>query len=280
MIRFFFKKASRPIDTGKLIKSGQDFTVRYTTHADIKHNLALQDNVLEALKKNGKTHYLIYKDTAYLKRHLNAGHKIIGTFIGKPGLLSDEQLVAHLLITDPRTEEEAGVADSSLLPSEDLKSISVVSNILVHQDFRGNKLMQQMLDHWLQIASDSGKQHAIAEASTDNKFSWSVFLDSGFVIYGHAYDHRDGTNNFYLHKPLDKTFVYSQDPEHIETLILFDEHDEIKTQAYETLQKRLKDNYHVLGFDHHTNTILLAKCIGTKPLPSHTPPPPSSPALD
>ena len=266
MIRSYFQRVSDHIDNGKLIKSGQDFYVRYTSHTDIPQNLALQNNVLDALKKINKTYYLIFKDSEYLRKHMNAGHKIVGTFVKTPGILSQDKLVAHLLITNPCTEEEAGVADPSLLPSKDLESISVVSNILVHQDYRGNKLMQQMLDHWLQIAIDNGKEHAIAEASADNQFSWSVFLDSGFVIYGAAFDRRDGTNNFYLHKPLSEEFIYSQDPHETKALKLFDESGDIDEKIYETLESLFENGYHAVDFDKHTNTIIVAKCIGTRPI--------------
>ena len=245
MVRKHFETSSRgKINDGRLIKQGLKYYVRYMNEHDLTQSLGLQDHVVDTLKNIGKSHYIIPKSRAKLQALLDDGHAVIGTFIKDGNPLKKDRLAAHMIVTYPATEEEVGLADPAAIPDKDVSKISVVSNILVHQDYRGNKLMQQMLAEWLKIAKEDGKSHAIAEASADNQFSWSVFLDCGFVIYGSAFDPRDGTENFFLHKPLDHEFVYSADPSDVTMVRLFDKNGEFDEAAYESMKDLLSQGYH------------------------------------
>ncbi len=267
MVRKHFEThAKNEINRGKLIKSGAHYYVRYMNHSDLDLNLALQDNVLKTLRLLGKTHYIIAKDKAYLGKLLNRGNAIIGTFVPDDDPKKPDRLAAHMLVVYPQNQSETGLSDPSVLPDKDLGKISVVSNILVHQDFRGNRLMQQMLDEWLKLATDDGKSHAIAEICIDNPFSWGVFLDCGFVIYAEGHDARDGSDLVYVHKPLDCEFVYSSDPKDVTMIRLFDEHDAVDPKAHRQLKDLLAQGYHVIDFDRGSKLMLLAKCVGTMPL--------------
>ncbi|MCB9990597.1 MAG: GNAT family N-acetyltransferase [Rhodospirillales bacterium] len=264
MVRKHFEtSAKHKINDGQLIKTGHNFTVRYMDRTDLPQSIALQQNVMKTLKANGKTHYIIPKDEKKLRHLLDQGNAIIGTFI-KDG--QAERLGAHMIILYPQTEEEAGLADPSHLPGKDIHAVSVVSNILVHQDFRGNRLMQQMLDAWLDIAQKDGKKDAVAEVCADNEFSWNVFLDCGFVLYAAAHDDRDGSDVVYLHKPLDREFIYSADPEDVTLIRLFDKKGDLDPAAHRQLKDLLKQGYHGLSFDRDRRLMLLAKCVGTVPL--------------
>lgn len=280
MVRKHFQtQAQGKINSGRLIKSGSKYYVRYMDHADIPDSLDLQTHVLSVLKLLGKDHYIIEKSQDKLRCLLNTGNAIIGTYVKSKNPFKGDRLAAHMLVVYPTNEQETGIADTSALPEKDVSKISVVSNILVHQDFRGNKLMQQMLAEWLNIAKADKKSHAIAESCADNEFSWSVFLDCGFVIYGAAHDPRDNSDVFFLHKPLDHEFLYSSAPSDTTMVKLFDKNGEMKPQAYQQINNLLKQGYHALDYDRHRRYVLLAKCVGTAPLaannngPDNTPKP-------
>lgn len=279
MIRKHFETSSKShIREGSLIKFGLRYYVRYMDKNDLPQNLALQDHVIDALKAIGKTHYIIPKNEAYLRKLLDRGNAIVGTFVRGQLAGEADRLAAHMLIVYPQTQQETGLSDPGMLPEKNLAKVTIVSNILVHQDFRGNRLMQQMLDEWLKIAASDGKHHAVAEVCLDNDFSWSVFLDCGFVIYADGHDDRDGSELVYLHKPLDREFLYSADPREVTVLKLFDQNDQIDPQARSRLKDLLAQGYHALDYDRNTKGLLLAKCVGTAPLPSagKTPPGPAN----
>ncbi|PJB69776.1 MAG: hypothetical protein CO093_09700 [Alphaproteobacteria bacterium CG_4_9_14_3_um_filter_47_13] len=273
----FQKHAHQPFNIGQMIRLGLPYYIRYMNENDLSKNLALQAHVLDNLKKADKTHYIIKKDESYLRKFLMKGNAIIGTFLhkGTPGL--QDRLAAHMLIVYPQTEKESGLADPTLLPDKDMETISVVSNILVHDDFRGNKLMQIMMDEWLKIAAADGKQHAIAEICVDNEFSWGVFVDCGFSIYAHGYDARDGSHNVYVHKPLDRKFLYSNDPGDTITLQLFDNEKGVLIEsAHERLKDLLNQGFHGVHFDRKTRGLLLKKCTGIAPIPKANIPAPGN----
>lgn len=276
MVRKHFQThAQKKINTGQLIKLGMHYYVRYMNDTDIPLSLALQKHVTDILKQDNKSHYIIPKDDQKLRHLLAQGNALIGTFVRDPDPAKPDRLGAHMIVIYPQNAAETGLADPSVLPDKDLGKISVVSNILVHQDFRGNRLMQQMLDEWLKLAAADGKSHAVAEICVDNEFSWGVFLDCGFVIYGHDHDYRDGSDIVYVHKPLDKEFVYSSDPKDVTLVKLFDDQGGLDVQAHNTFKTLLDQGYHALDFDRHTKFMLMAKCMGTVPLiqPGQAPPP-------
>ncbi len=267
MVRKHFETHSQgKINNGQLIKSGLHYVVRYMNATDLHHSMELQDHVMNALKKLGKSHYIIPKTKNYLRKLLANGHAVIGTFVKGNTPSEPDRLAAHMLIVYPQTMKEAGIGDSSVLPDKDLDKIAIAANVLVHQDFRGNKLMQQMMAEWLKIAKEDGKSHAIAEVCVDNEFSWSVFLDCGFAIYASGHDPRDGSDLVYVHKPLDYEFLYSARPEDTIKIRLFDDYGHMNKQAHRRLNNLLEKGFHVLDFDRTTKHILMTRCIGTKPL--------------
>ncbi len=254
------------ISRGRLIKSGADYLVRHMDYSDLDLSIALQDHVLQTLKKLGASNYIIAKDKAYLSRLLDRGSAIIGTFVPDTNPQQPDRLAAHMLVVYPHKESDTGLSDPSVLGNIDLDKVAVVSNILVHEDFRGNRLMQQMLEEGLKLAAANNKSHAIAEICIDNPFSWGVFLDCGFAIYAEATDPEDGAELVYAHKPLESAFIYSRDPQEAKTIQIFDGQGILDPQAHQTLKDLLAQDYHVTGFDRRSNTMQLARCIGTAPL--------------
>lgn len=265
-LRRHFEKSSRAkVNGGKLIKPGLHYDVRYMDCSDIRQSLELQNHVVSALEKAGKNHYIIPKTELRFQRLIKEGHRLIGTFIKNSNPLKRNRLAAHMLILYPQNLKETGLADTSVLPDEKIKNISVISNVLVHDDFRGNKLMQQMLKEWLKIAESNGKKHAIAEVCVDNEFSWQVFIDCGFVIYADGHDDRDGSDLVYLHKPLKHKFIYSDDPKDTATIKLFNDQGHINNQAHKNLKHLLGKGFHVLEFNRDTKHITLVKSVGITP---------------
>ena len=127
MVRKHFETSAKgKINKGKLIKSGQRYNVRYMGHDDIKHSLALQQNVISTLKALGKTHYILPKDKLYLQQLLNKGNAIIGTFVNQPQPGQSARLAARMLILCPQKESDTGLDDAGVLPDKDLDTISVV----------------------------------------------------------------------------------------------------------------------------------------------------------
>jgi len=263
----FTAHARGKIRHGQLIKAGLRYDMRYLDHADVRDSLALQTHVVDVLKAMGKNHYVIPKSEEKLRRLIDDGHALIGIFVKENKLSFKSRLVAHMLVVYPCTADEAGLSNDNVLPDKNPRTVSVVANILVHQDYRGNRLMQHMLDEWLKLTQREGKKHAVAEASIDNEFSWGVFLESGFVIYDAGYDPRDGSNSFYLHKPLDRAFAYGSAPEETIMLRLFDSDGTVNSSVYEEIKRLLQQGFHALEFNRRTKDLVLRKCTGYAPEP-------------
>lgn len=56
-----------------------------------------------------------------------------------------------------------------------------------------------MVDAWLDIATEHGRTHAIAEVAVGNFYSWSVFMKEGLRIDSLGVDPADGTEVYNIH---------------------------------------------------------------------------------
>lgn len=181
--------------TGTLAKTGQSYSIVMQTPRDIDAMLALQATVMAELSAEEKS-YLVPKDRAFFEKHFASDNIVLGVKV-------DGQLVAQAIIVNPTAKNpKTGMTDmpGNLAPEK----LSVIQGVIVHPDFRGNRLMTEMVDAWLKIAQFEGRRHAIAEVSTTNHFSWSVFLKEGLHIHSIGYDKADAVYLYNMHANVTK----------------------------------------------------------------------------
>lgn len=234
--------------------------------------VALQAHVMSLLIRQGKRHFILEKSREDMARFMNTGHSFIGIFMDgdRPG--APERLAAHMLAIYPRHAGETTLGDPALLPCPDPAQATIAGNVLVHEDFRGNGLMHVLLDQWLAFAAADGKTHAVSEVSADNEFSWSVFLEKGFVIYAHGRDPRDGAELVYLQKPLGtQGFAYGSAPGDRAVLRLFDAGGAPDPAAYGQMARLLAQGWHGVSYDRASKSLTLLRCTGPALRPLQNP---------
>lgn len=178
------------LKTGTLPKNGEAFTLVIQPAANIDAILHLQDMVMNSLTPEQKS-FVLPKDRAFFEKHFKEGSIVLGIF-------HDDQLIAQSIIVNPTAANpKTGMTDMPDMPSPE--KLTVIQGVLVHPAYRGNKLMGEMVDAWLAIAKSDGRDHAIAEVSTDNHFSWQVFMKEGLKIHSIGIDPDDGTFLYNMH---------------------------------------------------------------------------------
>lgn len=184
-------KNHRPsLKTGRLPKNDGEYSLVYQFQENMNDILALQDTVINSLTDEEKS-FVLPKSPEFFKRHLLEGHTVLG-------IMHEGKLIAQSIILNPTIEnQKTGMVDMSLHANPE--KITVLQGVLVHPDYRGNKLMSVMVDEWLSLAAGEGRVHAIAEVTTDNYFSWSVFLKEGLSIHSIGIDCADGTKVYNMH---------------------------------------------------------------------------------
>lgn len=86
------------------------------------------------------------------------------------------------------------------------ETLSILQGVGVHPLFRGNGLMERMVDLWLDFAAAEGREHAVAEIDARNHYSWGNFVDRGLNIVGIGVDKSDGTRVYNAHETLENIF--------------------------------------------------------------------------
>lgn len=175
---------------GTLVKTGQAFEIRHQGPQDIDAILGLQNTVLQDLSEEEQS-YVIPKDRAFFEKHFAQGNIVLGVFV-------EGRLIAQSVIVNPTKQNpKTGMTD---MPGRlDPARVTVIQGVVVHPDMRGNRLMTEMVDVWLDIARKQGRRHAIAEVTAENHFSWSVFMKEGLQLHSIGYDPEDAVYLFNMH---------------------------------------------------------------------------------
>ena len=176
--------------TGTLKKTGAPYEIVTLSAHDIPQILKLQDEVFDSLTADEQT-YLLRKEKAFFDGHFAHGNIVIG-------IVSEGRLIAQSVILHPTAAHpKSGMTDMLLDAKPD--EVTVLQGVIVHPDFRGNKLMTFMVDEWLAVANAEGRKHALAEVTTGNFFSWSVFMKEGLGIHSLGHDDIDGSELYNMY---------------------------------------------------------------------------------
>lgn len=183
--------------TGTLPKTGQSFEVTRLCAAAIDDVLALQDMIIAALAPEHKP-FLLRKPRSFFESHFATGGAILGARV-------DGMLIAQSIIVHPdKDRPNTGMVD--MKPVGAPETLSILQGVAVHPDFRGNGLMETMVDLWLDFAAAEGREHAVAEIDARNHYSWGNFVDRGLNIVGIGIDKTDGTRVYNAHERLENIF--------------------------------------------------------------------------
>lgn len=186
------------LKTGSLKKTGGEYALILLSEKNIDDILLLQEAALSALPEDQKS-FLLKKDREFFEKHFAGGNTVIG--IEHEGALIAQSVIVNPTADNPKT----GMTDIRLKAKPE--KTTVLQGIVVHPDFRGNKLITEMIDAWIDLAKSQKRTDALAEVSLENFHSWAAFLKEGLQIHSIGTDPADGTELYNIHariKPLAK----------------------------------------------------------------------------
>lgn len=178
------------LSQGTLAKNGGAYHMVLQTADHIDDILALQKTIYDDLPQSAKD-FIVLKDRAFFEKHFANGNAVIG-------IIHDGKLIAQAVILNPTAANpKTGMVDMNFDVAVD--HISIIQGVLVHPDYRGNRLMTKIVDEWLDQSAKNKRMHVMAEVSIDNHFSWQVFLNEGLHIHSIGTDPADGTVVYNIH---------------------------------------------------------------------------------
>jgi len=190
--QFNLEKENLKIEsTGTLKKTGAPYYVVSLTKSQMSQILALQNKVIKDLKQDEEA-FILAKDEAFFTNHLERGNKILG-------IIADGKLIAQSILLNPSQKyPQNGMIDMDAIEQPD--KTSVMQGVIVDPDYRGNKLMDQMVHHWMKFSKQQGKEHLLAEIEVHNFFSWASFLSQGMNLHSIGVDPADGAVLYNAHE--------------------------------------------------------------------------------
>ncbi len=194
------EQQSHVLHEGVLAKTAQQFSLSLLTMTNLDSMLGLQEAIIDDLTPDERA-FISPKSVQQFSDYLLHKGLVLGVFV-------ENQLVAQMIVGLPATfaaafAPGAGLtatgADFAVTP---LEPVGIVQNVLVHPQFRGNKLMQHMLHAAECVSGALGINHLLAEIADGNAHSANSFKSAAYEVCAKATDPSDGTPLVFLHKPL------------------------------------------------------------------------------
>lgn len=171
--------------------ANQNYQIALLDKSHIEDILDLSKKVRDSLSPDQQS-FLLPKDKAYFEEHFSRGGQIIGIVTGG-------KLIGMSIITDPTPEHpETGMVD--VVNPGPPETLTILSGVQIDPDYRGNDLMDAMVDFWLDYAAKQGRTHAMAEIAAENPKSWGNFVSAGLRIASIGRDPDDGTVLYNAHE--------------------------------------------------------------------------------
>lgn len=181
---------SSVLKTAPLPRVGGHCKLAFLSVAHIDHILALQAAVLNDLTEPEKV-FLLEKNRTFFERHFQEENAMIG-------VVHQGRLIAQCVILNPTAAHPAtGMVDMCL--NAQPEEVTILQGVIVDAAYRGNRLMTEMVDCWLDAAQKQGRLHVIAEVATGNVYSWQIFLKEGLDIHSIGIDPADGARVYNMH---------------------------------------------------------------------------------
>lgn len=121
-----------------------------------------------------------------------AAHMRRGAGNGVIAIVQNGTLIAQSLIHHPTRAHPDNGMTALPAPPPPARS-SVMQAVSVNPAYRGQKLMDVMIAHWLTHAAHHKRDHVMAEIHVDNVASWLGFLRAGLHLTGLVTDPADGS---------------------------------------------------------------------------------------
>jgi ribosomal protein S18 acetylase RimI-like enzyme len=161
------------IKTGRLQKTGAEYSLLSLSNQNIGQMLALQELVFANLSEKEKSYLAANKDRDFFERHFAAGNEVLG-------IVQGDHLIAQALIFYPAANcQNTGIDTRIEAP---LDTIAVLQGAIVDPAYRGNALQGVLIEERLAMAERRGRKEIFCQVAIANSPSWSVLLKKGMHI--------------------------------------------------------------------------------------------------
>ncbi len=160
------------LKTGRLEKTGEEYSLAQLSARNIDQVLALQDVAFAHLTGEENV-YLAAKDRGFFEKHFDAGNEVLG-------IVHNNRLIAQAIIVNPTPARPHTGIDMQI--DAPLETIAVLQGAIVDPAYRGNSLQGVLVDERLALSAKNGRTEIFSEVALSNSFSWSVLLQKGLHI--------------------------------------------------------------------------------------------------
>jgi len=224
------------------LRREDNFKFRLLTVKDVKisHDLLVQAR--KKLAKDGREHFLLYKDEEKIRSILSdSDNMIVGVFDG-------DILVSQMGAFSIKDDREDG---EDLFPETDInidkKDIAFLGMICVSDNYRGKNILEKM---HVFLKKNNDKRCFLVASNEHNFKSFRYFLNKGFYLTQKVIDPIDGTSVIYLFKDRKWEVEFSKDFRIVD----------INNENYSNeLTDLLSQGYVGCGYDYKTDQILFEK---------------------
>lgn len=241
------KNNNEILNIGTLCKSGQNYCVKLLDADCLDEIMGLQQKIIDSLPDDQKS-FILPKSRTFFENHFKRG---ANTMIG---IYCEGELIAQSIVLNPSAAHpETGMVDMALVDKPE--TLSIIEGVLVDPAFRGNRLMEEMVGHWIDYAEQIGRKHVIAEIAIDNPYSWGVFLDKGLTLHSTGTDPDDGTELYNAHESIAN--IRSKQLSGV-----FNHYAEKKTcdaHDLDTQKELLKQGFKGVAYDRKSKKLTMAK---------------------
>lgn len=212
--------------------------------------MGLQDKIIANLHPD-EQHFILKRSCEdFIKALDSENTHMIGIFDG-------ERLVAQSIFEFPKNGAKREYAEFA--GDKENEELVVYKATLIDVEYRGQGLMQDLLNYRERKAIEAGKKTAISQIAIDNPASWINALKNGMSIRKVDEDPADGAKVLYMQKDFEASeSSISADTEAFKMYIGEDIHREISALFNKMRYFALK-GYCGIGIDRRTNSIVWAK---------------------
>jgi ribosomal protein S18 acetylase RimI-like enzyme len=178
------RKLSKKIDCGSVVKRlGEpcervDYEMIFAEEKHLADIMKLQEIIVQGLENETLFNP---SSTEFMRQHIESKGLTICIY-------AENELIAYNSIYFPELDEPDYYMGADVnLPIEEIDKVANFNNVLVHPQYRGNKLGLKTNNYVCHLLKSMNYRHFFATVSPSNIPSIRLFLDSGFIIRGLKY---------------------------------------------------------------------------------------------
>jgi RimJ/RimL family protein N-acetyltransferase len=222
------RKLSKKIESGSVVKrlGARSENVAYEMIlAEEKHLpdiMKLQEIVVQDLENETMFNP---SSSEFMRQHIESKGLTICIY-------AENELIAYNSLYFPELDEpDYYMGDDVNLPMEEIHKVANFNNVLVHPEYRGNKLGLKTNNFACHLLRSMNYRHFFATVSPYNIPSVRLFLDSGFIIRGLKYKYA-GKLRYVFYQDCEKSPKGSEESEIALNNLAIEEQQQVLKQGY------------------------------------------------